>query len=222
VEYAVSETHSPVVYFFDAVLRAEHYQEMVITRHPVQVSSDNSAPGGSISDHAYLMPARVTLEVGMSDVLDRYNPSDYSSDPSKSVSAYGTFLAIQARRNPLVLITRLNMYSNMLIQTLRPVEDYKTRFGLRLTIVLEQILMGQLAVAPVSAEPQITDQTEKANVPTETVPAAIQARNKVPPQAVPGINLTQTTTTYIYPPGSGGWSSEPVPPAEEPIPILGP
>ena len=193
-------------YFFDAVLRAEHFQELAITRHPVQVNANNGGPGGSISDHAYLLPARLTLEIGMSDTLDRFNLTDYSSDPSKSIAAYHAFLSIQARRSPLIVMTRLKQYENMLIQSIRPVEDYKTRFALKAMIVFEQILMGLVTTTMVSAAPQITDRTDKGTAQTATVPAAIQQRmalQSVVPSSTQQLSSAQASSI----PGSGEWSS---------------
>jgi hypothetical protein len=194
-------TGNVTIYTFDASLRVEHHQQLAITRHPVQVSTQTGAPGGSISDHAYLQPASVTFEIGMSDAMDRFQSGDYSGGSSKSVNAYQAFLAVQARRLPLVVATRLNVYNNMLISDLRPVEDKGTRFALRAMLVFEQIIMGLVSVAAVSAEPQITDttpggtkqpepvtpaQTEQYNTSSDEYETALSQATAIPPQPIPG------------------------------------
>jgi hypothetical protein len=129
-----------VFYFFDAVLRAEHNQELAITEHPTQA-------GANVSDHAYLLPARVTLEISMSDAVAVYTTQQgitypYSDDPSKSKSAYHAFLNLQIQRTPLQLWTRLNRYKNMLVQVIRSAEDFKTINSLNATLIFKQILIG--------------------------------------------------------------------------------
>ncbi|HEX4209508.1 MAG TPA: hypothetical protein VHY56_03880, partial [Candidatus Binataceae bacterium] len=54
---SASGTIPAAVYVFDAILRAEHQRELRKTEHPVQT-------GANITDHAYLLPARITLEIG--------------------------------------------------------------------------------------------------------------------------------------------------------------
>ena len=51
-------------YFFDAIIRADHTTTCRITDHPIQ-------NGASISDHAFQLPDHLTLEIGMSDAMDR-------------------------------------------------------------------------------------------------------------------------------------------------------
>ena len=51
-------------FFFDAVFRTNHESHLRITSHPVQ-------GGANISDHCFMEPARITMEIGMSDA----NPS---------------------------------------------------------------------------------------------------------------------------------------------------
>jgi len=102
------------LYAFDAELEIEHQQELRRTEHPVQT-------GTSISDHAYIVPARLVLDVGMSDAMDAYyNPTTWSGSTSKSVSAYQTMLALQFSRIPLSITTRLRTYQNMVIEALTP------------------------------------------------------------------------------------------------------
>jgi len=62
---------------FDAFLRIQHTQMLRITQHPIQ----NAA---SISDHAYMLPATVVMEIGMSDAMAAYAPAEYAD-------AYGKF-----------------------------------------------------------------------------------------------------------------------------------
>ena len=103
-------------------------------------------------------------------------------------------------------MTRLKQYENMLIQSIRPVEDYKTRFALKAMIVFEQILMGLVSTTMVSAEPQKTDRTDKGSAQPATVPAAIQQRNALQ-SVVPSPTQQLPAAQAASIPGSGNWSS---------------
>lgn len=141
-------------YFFDAVMRAEHTQDLTETRHPIQI-------GASVIDHAYMNPAVITLEIGMSDVMGRFASGQYTSNNSKSISAYQTFKSIQRQRLPITLNTRLDTYDNMLIRRIQAVDNKSTKFGLRAEITFGQIITASLAQQTVSARPDATDTTNE-------------------------------------------------------------
>jgi hypothetical protein len=166
----------PTNYFFDAILRVDHFQELTATRHPVQ----NGAP---IVDHAYLQPARVVLEIGMSDALAVYSggqffSNPFSGNPSKSVSAYQALITLQELRIPLQLTTRLNTYQNMLIESIRSPDDLKTRYGLRATITFIQILTATVVTNNQSARPNASQQTNPGTTQPTAVPQSITNNNE--------------------------------------------
>ncbi len=158
------QTSSPTTYYFDAVLRADHTQELVATEHPVQV-------GPAVVDHAYLKPARVVLEVAMSDAMQAYQQGQYGSasgfsffsglltnpPASKSVNAFQTFLAIQAARVPITLVTRYKTYQNMILELVRGNEDARTIGAFRGMLYFRQIISANVSQASTSARPNQTD-----------------------------------------------------------------
>jgi hypothetical protein len=150
------------VLFFDAVLRAEHNQELVLTKHPVQV-------GPAIVDHAYLLPARVMLDILMSDAADSYTAGQYSGDPSKSVAAFAQFLSTQATRIPITLATRLKAYQNMAITDVRAQDDSRTAHALKCTLYFEQIISASTTTATQSARPDQTGATNEGTKSTDTL-----------------------------------------------------
>lgn len=154
-------------YYFDAILNEDHVQELRSTEHPVQ-------NGAAISDHAYLIPSRVTLEIGVSDAMDSYKPGQYSNYGSKSVSVYQTLLYLQRLRVPLVLTTRLNTYQNMLIELNRAHEDVRTLHGLRATISMKQIFMGEVGEVELSGRPNQSISTSPGASGTLPIPQNIQ------------------------------------------------
>ena len=190
-------------YVFDAVLELEHDQRLEKTRHPVQT-------GAAVSSHAYLLPARVAMYIGMSDAMDAYSNgqnntnSAGSASPdtvspftgassSKSVNAYQTMISLQAARQPLTVTTRLRTYTNMMIVGVSPREDYKTITGLRMRVEFEQIFMASTVAggSTVAAQPAITARPDTA------LPAGL---GQVNPSVVPSITQKQ----FQYPQGSGG------------------
>jgi len=190
-------------YFFDAVVKAAHTREMVITKHPVQ-------DGANIVDHAYSMPARLELEIVMSDAVVQYQPPassrmmvGYSSDISKSKSAYQTFLSLQKARTLLQVTTRLDTYNNMLIQSIRPIEEHSTLYALKATIVLEEIIMAYVGTA--TRMERAFGPTTKGDLatikPPDPVDAAVQA-------IVTGVNPADTIiANQLKPIIPTGWQS---------------
>jgi hypothetical protein len=164
----------PTTFFFDAVLRIEHNQEATLTKHPVQV-------GPALVDHMYLQPARVILDVGMSDAMQSFMAGQYSSGKSKSVSAYQTFLQIQASRAPITLQTRLNTYYNMQIVDIRASDTSQTSRGLRCVIYLEQIISATVSQTTVSERPNATNSTnEGTKTPSSPSTDALSGISTIP------------------------------------------
>lgn len=144
-------------YFFDAILRTQHRREVEITKHPVQT-------GAAISDHAFQMPSYVSFEIGMSDVMDSIIPGQFSGSYTKSVSAYQILKKLQTDRQPLQVVTRLDNYQNMLIQSILIDDSYKTLYGLRALVSLQEIFTADVLTLKISTRPQVTGQTNKGPV----------------------------------------------------------
>jgi len=158
---------SSTTFFFDAVIRADHVQELTATKHPIQ-------NGASVVDHSYLEPARLVLEVMFSDALDRYRAGSYTSAQSKSVSAFQTFQYLQALRIPLTVNTKLRQYTSMVIKSLRAADTKETVAGLRMTLYLEQILIGTVTSATQSARPSETGSSQEGTVTPQPLPSSLQ------------------------------------------------
>jgi hypothetical protein len=174
---------------FDAVIRTEHQQRIEKTQHPIQT-------GANISDHAFIQPARVVLEIGMSDAMDSFTPGQWTGNASKSVNTYQTLKALAATRQAVTVTTRLNTYTNMLLTDISAPDTVETRFALRATVVLEELLTGTITSQQVSARPDLTGATSLGAKSALPVPASILQQNVV----------NQTTTV----PNAGRFSSNPV------------
>ena len=145
-------------YFFDAVFRTTHESHLVITKHPVQ-------GGANVSDHCYMEPARVTMDIGMSDA----NPTTIfgqflGGSGEKSKAAFDALREMQGSRQTLDVYTRLASYKNMLIESLSFPDDLKSATGLRATVTLQQIIVVDVPVTKVSARPHTSSNTTGGNV----------------------------------------------------------
>ena len=182
------------LYAFDAEIEIEHQQRLTRTKHPVQT-------GGSITDHAYIEPATVVLDIGMSDAMDAYfSPSTWVGAQSKSVAAYQTMLALQFSRIPLQITTRLRTYQNMVVDDLSPVESYKTFAGLRARITFGEIFLADITQTADSARPQETGVTQLGSVDVNPPSAAQQQQNNV-------LDIPEIDSMNYNVIGAGNWSS---------------
>jgi hypothetical protein len=129
--------------FFDAVLNEQHDSELTITQHPVQT-------GANIADHSFLNPSTLTMEIGMSDAMATMLEGQFTEYYTKSVSAYEKLRELQALRLPLAVHTRLHHYDNMLIQNITAPDNYRTQYGLRCTVTLQEIFVVDVATGTVS------------------------------------------------------------------------
>lgn len=198
------------VYAFDAVLKADHSRELRCTQHPIQTSA--SSPVASITDHAYREPARLVLEIGMSDAMQAYFPGTWSGSATKSISAYQTMVDLQKTRTLVTVSTRLDTYLNMVLEAIETSDSAKTLHGLRATLVFREINTAsvtavsssvsfptddQAAQQASSSRPQLTKST-----PLGTVQPAKPANSLLTQH-----QLTAKPTGFPSIPGAGLWSS---------------
>lgn len=203
-------TLNTTAYVFDSVMKIEHISPVVLTQNPVLT-------GANVNDHAYVLPAQVIVEIGMSDAMQSFSPTLWIDGPSRSVNAYQTLVAIRSALQPVQLSTRLNDYDNMLIANIRAEDDASTTYGLRAIITFEQVifatlessssgLVGSSGTNPVSTVPQTTQSTVVGQVLPQSIPSAIQSQNSILNASSLGVALG--TLPAIA--GQGLWSSYPV------------
>lgn len=123
--------------------------DLEITQHPVQ-------QGAAITDHAYLKPASLSLRVGWSPLSG-----------STLAEIYADLLALQAKREPLNVVTGKRQYQNMLIKSLVQTTDKTTEHVLSISAQLQQILLVPVTVTTVpprahQANPGKTGATQNA------------------------------------------------------------
>jgi hypothetical protein len=202
-----SDKQGPQVFVFDAVFRVDHVRELRRTEHPIQTSSASQV--ATISDHAYRMPARVTLDIGMSDAMASYKPGMWASGKnlSKSVSAYQTLVDLQNKRQLLTLTTRLDTYSNMIIELITPVDTVQTLHGLRCQVVFSQIFLAEIT----SAGSKLIFNSDDSDRPQTTgaSPSGVVQALPASSDLVSQYQVASDTQTSLGAriPGAGSWSS---------------
>lgn len=125
---------------FDAVLQLNHSHSQRITQHPVQT-------GASKTDHSFSLPSNLTLEIGMSDVMDSFNPGQWGTAeeaPTRSVQAFQKLLEWKNAGTPLNITTRLNTYENMVIALISAPDDFQTFYGLKCSVTFQQIFVASM------------------------------------------------------------------------------
>lgn len=144
-------------YFFDAFLRVDHTSKLNITEHPVET-------GANVSDHAFVEPAEVVMEIGMSDAAKSVVKGQFATKKSRSVNAYELLMELQKQRIPIQINTRLGQYKNMLIETISAPDDYRTLYGLRVTVTFREVIIASTKTVKISARPNTTNSTNRGNV----------------------------------------------------------
>lgn len=106
--------------FIDVVISEEHESEMEIAEHPVE-------SGAKISDHAWRIPYKVTLEGVV--------------DSARAVSSYQQLLAVQEKAEPFSLVTGLKVYQNMLIKRFNVTRDREHARVMKFECELQEVVI---------------------------------------------------------------------------------
>jgi len=149
----------------DCTIQESHNDTLTVTDHPVQ-------QGASISDHAYLNPAQLVMQIGYS------NSSRLAAGNENYVSdKYQELLDLQASREPFSVATGKRVYDNMLIAGIAVVTDEKTEAVLMCSVTLRQVIIVETeTVAVPPADQQAAPENTAAVQNTGTVqpkPAAL-------------------------------------------------
>jgi len=189
-------------YVFDAVLRAGHEQRAELTRNPVQT-------GSSITDHIYMLPRTVEVEISMSDSMLSFTLGQFSDSGSRSVSAYQTLLKLQRAKSVVQIATRMNSYTQMVISSLRVEESKETRYSAAIHITFTEVLLAVVqqtsgvgsSVSPATSSiPQTTGKTTGGQTQILPVPPSVETQNNMG-------NYTGSLSGFPAVSGSGSFTS---------------
>lgn len=92
----------------------------------------------------------------------RANAINFISD-SRSVNAFMVLNKLKIAGTPITCVTRLRTYNNMVIQNIVAEDTNETKFGLRATVTLREVLLSNLQKTQVTSSAQITQVTNKGS-----------------------------------------------------------
>jgi hypothetical protein len=159
-----------IIWYFDAVVRADHSQSQRITQHPVQDKAN-------ITDHSFSLPAQLSMEIQMSDVMDSFSPGQWSvgddSDMTKSVFAYQKLVEWKNHGVPLNITTRLDTYENMVIANISSPDDIRTLYGLKCMVTFQQIFVTLISVQTTNLRPHALNTIDKGTIPIASLEGSV-------------------------------------------------
>lgn len=156
---------------FDAVLKTDHTSKVTATSHPVE-------SGANISDHAFVEPAEIMLEVAVSDCETK---NGTFGSRNRSQKAFSELLKLQASRRLITVTTRFKTYRNMLIISVSVPDDYTTMFAFKASIMLREIPI--VSTSKVKVSERRGDQTQKTGSTNSGTTQATAPKQSVLKQA---------------------------------------
>jgi hypothetical protein len=120
---------------FDVVEVEEAVLETEVTDNPVET-------GVVIADHAFDRPVRLTITAAVSDLPPPGKDQDAFAvvGTSRSMAAYAWLNQARRAHEPFSVQTGLDLYSSMLITSLRTKQDKDTSRVLKFTVELREIV----------------------------------------------------------------------------------
>ena len=149
-------------YFFDGFITVTHNKQLEITQNPVET-------GASIVDHSYVKPATLTMKIVVSDAHASLVQGQFSDSWSRAVSAWNVLKQLQEDRIPVSVLTKLDLYENMLIQNLQATDEANTYTTLSADVTLQEIPIARVRTVKISAADQATLKTEMGKIEVEKV-----------------------------------------------------
>jgi hypothetical protein len=136
---------------FDAVVEDVHESEIEVTENPVEF-------GANISDHAFVLPRRVSVAGRISDISFRDRPDDplassiTDENSTRSADAWALLNQIKDRRQPVYIDTHLQTYENMLLVSLKTTQDAERARVLDVEMEFKEIFVVQAPESEFSAQ----------------------------------------------------------------------
>ena len=145
-------------YYVLTPLRVAHELVLRRTEHPVQ-------SGAAITDHAYVMPTKLMMEIGVSDSMDTYTSGMWGgSSTSTSVNAFDALCELARQRTLVIVQTRLRSYPNMIVESVSAEETSRTVASGRFHVVFSEIFIASTQVVAATARPDTSASSSKGTV----------------------------------------------------------
>ena len=115
---------------FAVVVEEQHEDKLTITEHPVE-------QGANVNDHAYVMPAMLTIRAGVSGA------------EGAAREMYEKLLDLMRKREPFDVVTGKRLYENMLLENVSTSTDSQSEHSLIVTAQCRQVIIVRTRVASV-------------------------------------------------------------------------
>lgn len=142
----------------DAVISESHTNEVSLTSNPVEF-------GAEITDNAVVQPKQINILAEVSDtplslaafgqIVDLVTGlfgTSTTDNIARSNAAYNAIIQLQEAREPIELQTRLKLYTNMIITNVSVQQDKNTSRIARMSIDLQQVIISESEIVPLSEE----------------------------------------------------------------------
>ena len=144
-------------YFFDGFVDVSHSADLEITSNQVE-------SGATIVDHAYIKPLELSMTVFVSDVHQSIVPCQFYEGWRRHTSAWQLLKKLQADRMPLTVFTKLGIYDNMLIRSLKATDNGENLSTLEAQVSLQEVPIATLRTVKISKADQTTLESELGKV----------------------------------------------------------
>lgn len=121
--------------YFDAVLKSTHEYQVTATDHPVQ-------GGAQITDHSIVEPEKISMQIGMSDVMGGERHSE---------KMFSLLRDLIKAREPVTVVTRFCTYSDMLLISMSVPDELAMMFGMKAELIFRHIEIVTAQVVRVQA-----------------------------------------------------------------------
>lgn len=174
----------------DLILSEEHSLNAVVTEHPIQ-------NGSSVADHVSILPQSGTFKALVSnysistaeadkdeDWMDTYRRAEsrQASMPNRAQEAWIALKELERRREPITIVTVLEVYDNVILTGIRTTLDEETGDALEIEISYQQVKQVQLRETKVTA--QVQPRNMKSNINQKSA-VQVNSGQKVGTEATP-------------------------------------
>lgn len=174
------------------VIRETHNDQAVITDHPVEY-------GSPISDHMYVLPKRVDIEIvySLSSGINGFKAiaslaKKGGKAPKTLTDYYQAFLDIQTKSKLINIVTGKRVYNNMVIESIECTTDVDSEELLRLQLRCREVIIVYTSTTEAGNKNQAS--------PKDT--ASAQQKNQVqanPASSSLGANFQTYAVTTLNP-----------------------
>ena len=120
--------------FFDGTMSTDHAFSLKMTSNPLEY-------GANATDHAYMEPNDMIMQVFVGDYWTGLNRADNYNPFQRSADALAQLRQIETDRQPIVVVTNLVRYTNLLLSNIHVNQAADTASTLMATLTFRQLIV---------------------------------------------------------------------------------